>query len=195
MNRLTLSAKLWVYTAACLLAVGYIVLDYILPEAALFNEDSSHLQKMIDLKKSKLMNIKTQNQRKGKLESEIKAVENEFRRLKEMFPEKDIIPQRLQDLNKAARRSTITPQSFVPIKTEKKEFYTENYYNVKINSGFHGLGNFFAEIANFKYPTAITNVEVAQNPMMYLSSPGDTIEFDENRLIVAGFQLKTYTAE
>ena len=42
----------------------------------------------------------------------------------------------------------------------EKEHYVENRYSIAVNSGYHMLGYLFAEIANFNYPTAITNLRL-----------------------------------
>ena len=53
-------------------------------------------------------------------------------------------------------------QKFNPEGRAEKEHYIENRYSIAVNSGYHMLGYLFAEIANFNYPTAITNLRLSR---------------------------------
>ena len=58
------------------------------------------------------------------------------------------------------RSSMVQIQKFNPEGRAEKEHYIENRYSIAVNSGYHMLGYLFAEIANFSYPTAITNLKL-----------------------------------
>ena len=77
-----------------------------------------------------------------------------------MFPEEEKVPLRLQDLYAVLRSSGVQIQRFNPEGSSPKEHYVENRYSIAVNSGYHMLGYLFAEIANFNYPTAITNLRL-----------------------------------
>ena len=78
----------------------------------------------------------------------------------EMQPEEEKVPLRLQDLYSVIRSSMVQIQKFNPEGRAEKEHYIENRYSIAVNSGYHMLGYLFAEIANFSYPTAITNLKL-----------------------------------
>jgi type IV pilus assembly protein PilO len=60
------------------------------------------------------------------------------------------------------RSSGVQIQKFNPEGSSAKEHYVENRYSIAVNSGYHMLGYLFAEIANFNYPTAITNLRMSR---------------------------------
>ena len=39
-------------------------------------------------------------------------------------------------------------------------YYNENYYKLEVEGGYHQIGDMFAEMANFDYPTRIRDVKI-----------------------------------
>jgi type IV pilus assembly protein PilO len=94
------------------------------------------------------------------LEADLQRAEIEFDRLRDMFPEEEKVPLRLQDLHSVVRASGVSIQTFKPNGSQPKEHYVENNYSFNVNAGYHMLGYLFAEIANFNYPTVINNLKL-----------------------------------
>ena len=101
-----------------------------------------------------------QKKRIAELEMQLVQAEKDFEKLKEMFPEEEKVPLRLQDLYSVLRSSGVQIQRFNPEGGSEKEHYKENRYSIAVNSGYHMLGYLFAEIANFNYPTSISNLRL-----------------------------------
>ena len=194
MKNLSLKAKLWIYAGICIGVILYLVYTFITQELAPYRIESENLNRELEMKKIELSKIMTQNQRKGELQQEIKQAAKDFEKLKEMFPDKDFIPKRLQDLTKAARFASVSPVSFKPSRIVEREFYVENHYDISVESSYHGLGAFFQEIANFKYPTGVTKVSISQHRS--LDNVNKDLEMENiTSTINASFQLKTYTSK
>ena len=68
----------------------------------------------------------------------------------------------MQDLYSVLRSSGVQIQKFNPEGRSEREHYIENRYSIAVNSGYHMLGYLFAEIANFNYPTAISNLKLGR---------------------------------
>lgn len=120
-------------------------------------------QKLVSDQKNaqaELDKINAQRPRKPLLEAEKQRAEIEFERLKEMFPEDEKVPLRLQDLYSVVRASGVNIQSFKPSGAQAQEHFVENKYSFVVNAGYHMLGYLFAEIANFNYPTTIDNLKL-----------------------------------
>jgi len=111
---------------------------------------------------AELDKINSQRPRIPMLEADLARAEVEFERLKEMFPEDEKVPLRLQDLYAVVRASGVNIQSFKPTVSEEKEHYVENNYSFNVNAGYHMLGKLFEEIANFNYPTTINNLKLVR---------------------------------
>jgi Tfp pilus assembly protein PilO len=192
MKNLSLKTKLWIFAGICIVSTLATWIHFYMYKFKPYQLESEKLDVVLEMKKLELTRIMAQNQRKGELQKEIKRATEDFKRLKEMFPDKDFIPSRLQDLTKASRQSSVLPVSFKPQLIVEKEFYIENNYEVTVASSYHGLGSFFEKIANFRYPTALTNVSIVQNKIKEQSS--NTFHDIANTVTVA-FQLKTFTSK
>lgn len=149
----------WVVIITVLLigAVSYYMFEYVW---APFQKEYESLQKNITAAQAELDKINVQKHRVSELEMRLVEAEKEFERLKEMFPEEEKVPLRLQDLYAVLRSSGVQIQKFNPENRTEKEYYIENRYSVAVNSGYHMLGYLFAEIANFNYPTSITELKL-----------------------------------
>ena len=140
-----------------LLAAGYCLYSYVWDP---FVMDRERLERERDSAQAELDKINAKKHRIAELELQLVQAEKDFEKLKEMFPEEEKAPLRLQDLYAVLRSSGVQIQRFNPEGSSPKEHYVENRYSIAVNSGYHMLGYLFAEIANFNYPTAITNLRL-----------------------------------
>lgn len=140
-----------------LLAAGYCLYSYVWDP---FVMDRERLERERDSAQAELDKINAKKHRIAELELQLVQAEKDFEKLKEMFPEEEKVPLRLQDLYAVLRSSGVQIQRFNPEGSSPKEHYVENRYSIAVNSGYHMLGYLFAEIANFNYPTAITNLRL-----------------------------------
>ena len=140
-----------------ILAMGYYVYDYMWNP---FVVERDRLERDLGSAQAELDKINAKKHRIAELELQLVQAEKDFEKLKEMFPEEEKVPLRLQDLYAVLRSSGVQIQKFNPEGSSEKEHYIENRYSISVNSGYHMLGYLFAEIANFNYPTAITNLRL-----------------------------------
>lgn len=142
---------------AILLLGGYYMYDYVWNP---FVEQRDSLENDLRSAQSELDKINSKKHRVAELEMQLVQAEKDFEKLKEMFPEEEKVPLRLQDLYSVLRSSGVQIQKFNPEGRSEREHYIENRYSIAVNSGYHMLGYLFAEIANFNYPTAISNLRL-----------------------------------
>ena len=142
-----------------ILAVGYCVYTYMWDP---FVVERERLECDLGSARTELDKINAKKHRVAELELQLVQAEKDFEKLKEMFPEEEKIPLRLQDLYSVLRSSGVQIQKFNPEGSSPKEHYIENRYSIAVNSGYHMLGYLFAEIANFNYPTAISNLRLSR---------------------------------
>jgi len=140
-----------------ILAAGYCVYTYMWDPFVL---DRQQLENELQSAQSELDKINAKKHRVAELELQLVQAEKDFEKLKEMFPEEEKVPLRLQDLYAVLRSSGVQIQRFNPEGRSEREHYVENRYSIAVNSGYHMLGYLFAEIANFNYPTAINNLKL-----------------------------------
>ena len=140
------------------LLAGYSVYTYIWDPFVLEEEN---LQGQLQSAQNELNKINSKKHRVAELEMQLAQAEKDFQKLKEMFPEEEKVPLRLQDLYSVLRSSGVQIQKFNPEGRSEREHYIENRYSIAVNSGYHMLGYLFADIANFNYPTALTNLKLS----------------------------------
>ena len=192
---LNLNSKIWIFfgaTIALTAGAGYwfytkLWLDY---SAQIKQMDAN-----LETKRGNLRQILAQKQRLSELEAEIELASKEFARLKEMFPDEEVIPRRLIDLTTVTRRSQTLPTKFLPLPSQEKEFYRENHYTVELKSSFHGLGSLFSEVANFRYPTAINKMRIDKETDLDKAIQIARDHGDIPRTITATFELTTFTSK
>ncbi|MDR1759852.1 MAG: type 4a pilus biogenesis protein PilO [Fibrobacter sp.] len=148
-----------VVTILLVLSISYYMYEYVWSP---FKKEEAQLQSQITSAQAELDKINVQKTRIAELELRLVEAEKEFERLREMFPEEEKVPLRLQDLYAVLRSSGVQIQKFSPEGRSEKEHYAENRYAVSVNSGYHMLGYLFAEIANFNYPTSITELKLGR---------------------------------
>ena len=142
-----------------ILLAAYSVYEYVWVP---FEEEHTDLVRQLDSATNELKKIESKRNRVAELEMQLAQAEKDFQKLKEMFPEEEKVPMRLQDLYSVLRSSGVQIQKFNPEGRSEREHYIENRYSIAVNSGYHMLGYLFAEIANFNYPTAITNLKLSR---------------------------------
>lgn len=142
-----------------ILLLGYTVYTYVWDPFVL---DEQNLHSQLESAQKELNKINSKKHRVAELEMQLAQAEKDFQKLKEMFPEEEKVPLRLQDLYSVLRSSGVQIQKFNPEGRSEREHYIENRYSIAVNSGYHMLGYLFAEIANFNYPTAITNLKLSR---------------------------------
>ena len=160
MGNFDLKDKKNIYLLAVILLImggAYYVWDYMWNP---FVMERDRLETELRSAQAELDKINAKKHRIAELELQLVQAEKDFEKLKEMFPEEEKVPLRLQDLYAVLRSSGVQIQRFNPEGSSEKEHYIENRYSIAVNSGYHMLGYLFAEIANFNYPTAITNLRL-----------------------------------
>jgi type IV pilus assembly protein PilO len=187
--------KLWIFAGLCLAGIGYLVYNFYTTEYVTYSEDVQKLDSDIQQKKGQLRQILAQKQRLKDLEAEIDQANQEFARLQEMFPDEEAIPRRLIDLTAVTRKSLTIPTKFLPLRVEEKDFYRENHYAITISSSYHALGMLFGEVANFRYPTAISKLQIEKAPDLDKEVEDAKEHGETPRTVVANFQLTTFTSK
>ncbi|MCL2206487.1 MAG: type 4a pilus biogenesis protein PilO [Fibromonadales bacterium] len=132
---------------------------------SVWSEFQQEKQKLVNDQKiaqAELDKINSQRPRIPMLEKELINAEADFERLKEMFPEDENVPGRLEDLYAVVRASGVNIQTFKPNGSQPKEHFVENNYSFNVNAGYHMLGKLFEEIASFHYPTTIDNLKLSR---------------------------------
>jgi type IV pilus assembly protein PilO len=157
-------------------------------------EELRNLKDQEDKLSRDLTKVKSQVQRMSKLREELAQAESEFAKLQEMFPDQEQIPSRLQDLTSVTRRSGTTTTSFQPLPPVQRDYYTENVYKLSITGSYHAIGEMFAEMANFRYPTSVQKMAITASAKLNEELEDADKHGTTPNTVVANFEFTTYTS-
>lgn len=192
--RIDLKDRLTAYLVFCILAAvgaGYYHWTYIYqPRQQHIDELNVEQQKL----SQELTVVRTQTQRLAQIREELKSAEAEFAKLQEMFPDKEKIPTRLQDLLTVTRRAGTVTTKFVPQPSVQQTYYAENNYKIAIAGNYHAIGEMFAEFANFKYPTSIQKMSIVVSPNLKTELENAEKHGTVPTTVAAEFDFTTYTS-
>lgn len=141
-----------------------------------------------------LTKVKSQVQRMAKLKEELALATADFEKLQEMFPDQEQIPTRLQDLTSVTRRSGTTTTRFQPLPPIQKDYYTENKYKLNVTGSYHSIGEMFAEMANFRYPTSVQKLSLDVSPKLKDELDNADKHGTNANTVVTEFEFTTYTS-
>lgn len=194
MGNFDIKDKKNIFAILIVLIIGGISFAFFHFKWQTFIVKKAELTQELETAQDDLAKINIQKNRIAQLSLRLAQAENEFERLKEMFPEEKV-PLRLQDLYAVLRSSGVQIQKFNPEGRTPKDYYIENKYSIVVNSGYHMLGYLFAEIANFNYPTAITDLRLNR----YAGITGELQKAETHGwtpiTISVSFNLTTYTSK
>lgn len=185
-----------------MLAMTYCFYEYLYSTK---KESLTELESSVSASRDTLTVIKAKISKKAELEQQLKTSEMELERLRNMFPSNEMVVGRLKDLHSVMVASGVGINKFQPSNltqvkkdslnpNDPRTYYNENYYDVEMVGGYHEMGQMFAEIANFKYPTTIFNLKTT--PVADLE--GQVLKMEEQgwvpKTVRVSFQLSTFTS-
>ena len=94
------------------------------------------------------------------LEKEQNKLELEYKRYELLLPEKKEDEAFLSQLHAAAQLTNSLVRKITPLGTQQSDFYDTNSYTVEVESSYHGLGRFFAKVANFPFIVNLTDLQL-----------------------------------
>ncbi|MBK8801497.1 MAG: type 4a pilus biogenesis protein PilO [Fibrobacteres bacterium] len=193
-TRIDFKDRLTVFFLLCILAVaglGYVYwTKFAQPRYQHIDELNAEQMKL----SQELTVVRTQTQRLVQIREELKNAEVEFAKLQEMFPDREKIPSRLQDLLTVTRRAGTVTTKFVPQPSVKQTYFDENNYKIAIAGNYHSIGEMFAEFANFKYPTSIQKMSIVVSPNLKTELESADKHGTVPTTVAAEFDFTTYTS-
>lgn len=171
--------KLVIALAPLLLLLGYWYF-YHGPE----QEELTKLESRLEALEARNANARTRAQHGGlDLEKKLALYEEHIRRLEELVPRSEEVPELLYDLTLRARENGVELALLNPNQEEMGAYYTLHTYNVAVYGTYHDIG---------RYLTAIGSLSRIVTPYdLKLQLRQDQTRSDAVRL-QAEFKIKTY---
>jgi len=134
-----------------------------------------------------------------KMRVEVAQLQKEMDSLEAAFPSDFDVPGLITSVTKVARLQKVTTMNFKPSGNTKREYYTENYFEMSISGSYHSTGGFFAQIANFDMLVGIDKVKATVGHTL----ARDLQDFDKQkskksdemiRSVQTSFRITTYSS-
>ncbi len=119
------------------------------------------------------------------LEARTALYERHVRRLEQLIPATDEVPQLLTDIAALARRMNVNWADVIPEADEVGPFYDKKSYSVRVEGEYHDVGRFVTAVASL--PRIITPVNMDLQGIPESRQTGDFVA-----PVQASFQIQTY---
>jgi type IV pilus assembly protein PilO len=119
------------------------------------------------------------------LEARTELYERHVRRLEQLIPASEEVPQLLSDIAALARRMNVNWADVIPEADNLGTFYDKKSYSVRIEGDYHDVGRFVTAVASL--PRIITPVNMDLQGLMDVPGNGDY-----EAPVQASFQIQTY---
>ena len=132
------------------------------------------------------------------LEKEYNELQLKYKKVELLLPEKKEDEAFLNQIHAAAQLTNSIVRKITPLGTRESDFYNTNSYNIEVESSYHGLGKFFAKIANFPFIVNVTDLELKSSAVaggVGGTMLGTPVKIEPDKAVVATFRLSTYNVK
>jgi Tfp pilus assembly protein PilO len=179
-----------------LILIGAVIYLWYTKIFASYNQQIATLAQEQGVLAEKLNSVKQKAATFDQLEQEYKRSLAEYQRMELLLPEKKEDEAFLSKIHAAAQLTNSVVMEITPMGTVNADFYETNSYSVKVKSSYHGLGKFFAQIANFPFIVNLSGLDLKttkQGSGASLLQPD--LKVDPERTVEATFKLSTYNVK
>jgi type IV pilus assembly protein PilO len=125
------------------------------------NKIIAHAQEYEQIQ-TELKNVEMKFRTLGALKEEYRQLTHRYRGVERLLPEAQNVPDFLSEIHSAALEASsqiveITPQGALP-----EGFYNLDAYHVTLNTNYHDLGWFLADVANFPFIVNVSGLELQE---------------------------------
>jgi type IV pilus assembly protein PilO len=124
------------------------------------------------------------------LQDDYEALAKRYETVRLLLPEQKEDETLLSQIHVAAQITNSAVISVIPQPSAPKDFYISNIYLVELSCTYHGLGEFFARVANFPFIVTVSDVQMtAVDPNIAAQSKSLR---KKDHTLTATFKLTTY---
>lgn len=147
-------------------------------------------QSELEKNRAALYNVQQKAATLDELQKEFEELQLKYKKVELLLPERKEDESFLSQIHAAAQLTNTTVTELTPMGTQAGDFYETNSYSVEIESSYHGLGKFFAKVANFPFIVNVSDLEMkaAAGGLAGLAAA----KKDPNKLVIATFKMSTY---
>lgn len=126
------------------------------------------------------------------LQREFDDLEMRYKKVELLLPEIKEDEAFLSQLHAAAQLTGSVVKDLTPMGTQVGDFYNTNMYAIEVEASYHGLGRFFAKVANFPFIVNVSDLEMKTSSVL----PGAVNpDKDKDKTLIATFKMSTYNVK
>jgi Tfp pilus assembly protein PilO len=127
------------------------------------------------------------------LQREFEDLEMRYKKVELLLPEVKEDEAFLSQLHAAAQLTSSVVIELTPLGTQVGDFYNTNTYSIMVESSYHGLGRFFAKVANFPFIVNVSDLEMKTTKGVLPGMAGT--DKDPDKTLIATFKMSTYNVK
>lgn len=120
------------------------------------------------------------------LQQKLALFENHMKRLEELIPAREEVPQLLNDISLRARDSGVELALMRPTGEEAGQYYTKQSYDIRVLGSYHSIGRYLAQVASLPRIVTPSDVRVIKLPVQSSNLR------DSGVRLQADFKIHTY---
>lgn len=137
---------------------------------------------------TELKNVEMKFRSLGTLKEEYRQLTYRYRGVERLLPEAQSVPDFLSEIHSAALESNSQIVEITPLGVAPDGFYNKDAYRVTVNTTYHDLGWFLADVANFPFIVNVSNVEMQE----LLAENAEAVVKEREHTMTVAFTLTTY---
>jgi Tfp pilus assembly protein PilO len=122
------------------------------------------------------------------LQREFDDLTIKYKKVQLLLPETKEDESFLSQIHGAAQVTGSTVLDLTPMGPQSSDFYMTNNYSLQVQASYHGLGKFFAKVANFPFIVNVSDLDMKSRAVS-----SDDKDKDEN--VIATFRMSTYNVK
>jgi Tfp pilus assembly protein PilO len=123
------------------------------------------------------------------LQREFDDLTIKYKRVELLLPETKEDESFLSQIHAAAQITGSTVMELTPMGPQPEDFYIANTYSLQVEASYHGLGKFFAKVANFPFIVNVSDLDMKSRTI------NATDDKDTDKDVIATFKMSTYNAK
>jgi Tfp pilus assembly protein PilO len=127
------------------------------------------------------------------LQREFEDLEMRYKKVELLLPEKKEDEAFLSQLHAAAQLTGSVVRDLTPLGSQAGDFYNTNNYSLEVEASYHGLGKFFAKVANFPFIVNVSDLEMKTTKSVLSGMP--ISDKDPDKTLIATFKMSTYNVK
>ena len=138
--------------------------------------------------RTELKNVELKFRSLGALKEEYRGLTRRYRTVERLLPETQSVPDFLSQIHSAALESNSQIMEISPLGASPEGFYNLDSYQVVVNTTYHDLGWFLADVADFPFIVNVSELELQE----ITTDVAEAVKEGQDYTITATFKLTTY---